>query len=173
MTNVSLCRAALFAVAAVAVPASAFAQSPVVAVGQKVTVTDGKGAEIRGSLTAASGASVEVMPPVGPRKVPMTDVWLITQKDSNANGFWIGAGIGVLPIIGLSSAHINNAQVATFTIFSGLFYGGIGVLIDNAIDGRKVLYHRPESGQASLTISPVIGFDGPKRLGLSGSIAWK
>ena len=47
------------------------------------------------------------------------------------------------------------------------------MLIDNAREGRDILYRRPERGSATVVnIAPVVGLDGLARVGLRGTITW-
>ena len=98
---------------------------------------------------------------------------MIHTKDSNTQGFLIGAGVGLLSGW-MGSGIVPRNQRGAYIAFGTLFYAGVGALIDNAIAGREMLYHRPEtSATAVIIITPIVGLDGPWRLGVGGTITWK
>lgn len=144
-----------------------------VKIGQNVSITSAQGFEFRGDVTAICSAAVEVVTAAGPKRLAMDQVWMISKKDSNTNGFWIGFAIGTLPIISLADGHWSGGALS-FAAMGGLLYGGVGMLIDNAIEGRQLLYHRPERDSAAVVnIGPIVGLDNQKRVGLGGTIIWK
>jgi len=164
--------------AALAVPSRVLAQSaplPQINVGQIVWVTGTDGFEVRGSVVATLPEAIEINTGGGPRRLPMSNIQVIAKKDSNKNGFWWGFAFGIAPIAGLSSGHVfSSSEAIAFTLFGGLSNGAVGWLIDNAIEGRKVIYERSDRAPAlAVNIAPIVSLSGPKHLRVGGSITWR
>lgn len=164
--------------AALAVPSRALAQTappPQINVGQIVWITDTSGFESRGSVVATLPDAIEISTGVGPRRLAMSSIQVIAKKDSNKNGFWWGFAIGVAPMVGLSNGQFfSSSEAIAFTLFGGLSNGAVGWLIDNAIEGRKVIYERSDRAPAlAVHLAPVVSLNGPKRLGFGGTITWR
>lgn len=164
--------------AALAVPSLALAQSASITqlkVGQIVWITDTNGFELRGSVVATLPEAIEISTGGGPRRLAMSSIQVIAKKDSNRNGFWWGFAVGVAPMVGLSSGQVfSSSEAIAFTLVGGLSNGAVGWLIDNAIEGRSVLYERSDRAPAlAVHLAPVVSLGGPKRLGVGGAITWR
>lgn len=178
MTN----RAAAFIVAATltaVLPSNARAQTPDIPVhmGDKVWVTNLQGLQLTGEIVALSKNAVEVATPGGTKRMDMSEVWSIAKKDSNKNGFFIGAAIAILPAMELTSvsrpSHDTTSgrigRFAQYWVVGGLMYGGIGAWIDSAFEHPETVYQK-QADHVAVHIAPAVG---PKALGLSGAISWK
>lgn len=164
---------AAFAQTAAAAPAAV----PPVAVGQRVWVANTEGAEIQGNVLSITDTAIEILTPAGPRRVLMSDVSVISKKDSNRNGFWIGAAVGAVSgavTAGSVGTVAPGGMKAALVVTGILGYAGLGVLIDNVVVGRVVLYHRPERvSAAAVNVAPIISLGIEKRVGLGGTITWR
>jgi hypothetical protein len=164
---------ALLTFLSVAAPAAAQTFAPSVTAGQTVFVTNAQGAEIRGKVTSITDTGLDLATGVGARHFALADIWMIQKKDSNREGWLIGSGVGLL------SATINVGEIAPsqrpfFIVFAAAFYGGMGALIDNGINGRQLLYNRPsEPSRPIVTLSPLVSLGKSKSLGFGGAIVWK
>ena len=166
-------------------PAAALAQTPKVTlpdieIGQRVWVSNSQGLELHGELIRISPDMVEIATAAGPRRIATADVWTIMKKDSNRNGFLIGAGVGVFSGVMMGAVEGGYATgsaggtTAAAIVIGVAFYGGIGAWIDSAIEGRELIYRRAaESSTSTFSLAPIVSLKGSKRLGLGGSIAWR
>lgn len=112
-----------------------------------VSTTDGKA--LRGRLEGVSATTIDVRTRGGVRQVPAAAVSTVTTrvKDSNANGFYIGAAIGAIGGV-LSAANFSGefrsedmlAGGVPFALFGAGLYGGIGAFIDSRIRRTETLY---------------------------------
>ena len=165
-------------------PATALAQTPQVTlpdleIGQRVWVSNSQGLELRGELIRISPDMVEIATAAGPRRIATADVWTIMKKDSNRNGFLIGAGVGL--VSGLMGAALeggaatgsHGGSAAGFVLIGVAFYGGVGAWIDSAIEGRELIYRRAEASTSTFSLAPIVSLKGSKRLGVGGTITWR
>lgn len=172
--------AALFSL----LPATALAQPqqvtlPDIEIGQRIWVSNSQGLELRGELIRISPDTVEIATAAGPRRIATADVWTIMKKDSNRNGFLIGAGVGL--VSGLMAASFettydtgSSGGTATGLVLVGVaFYGGIGAWIDSAIEGRQLIYRRAESHTSTFSLAPIVSLKGSNRLGVGGTVTWR
>ena len=102
------------------------------------------------------------------------------KKDSNTNGFLIGAGGGVVSGLMLSAVSGATAEerkglAAEMVILGALAYGGIGAWIDSAIEGRELIYRRAtDPTHPVVSLSPFADLShGAKRVGIGGAITWR
>ena len=58
------------------------------------------------------------------------------------------------------------------TVTGTAFYGMVGALIDNAIDGRVVVYTRT-AHTVSLNVAPVVSLGQHARIGIATAMTWK
>ena len=169
---------------ALAVPSRALAQIPRVTlpdmeIGQRIWVSNSQGMEVRGELIKLSPDTLEIATATGPRQIATADVWTIMEKDSNRNGFLIGAGVGLFSVLLMMGAtEGGNATASAGGTAEGVaigaaLYGGIGAVIDSAIDGRQLIYRRAESSTSTFSLAPIVSIKGSKRLGLGGTITWR
>lgn len=140
---------------------------------QTVWVTTSSGFEVQGDVISVTPAAIEVATRAGIKRVEMRDVQVIEKKDSNKNGFWIGFMVGAAPTIGMGGPQVLTHPVGlAFVLVGGLGYGGIGWLMDNAIEGREELYRKNAEG-VTVTFAPIVGLGESKRVGVGGSISWR
>lgn len=183
----SLLRVATVVALLLSLPSLAAAQTtrptlPEIAPGSRIWVANSQGLELHGELVNISPDAIEIDTAAGPRRMAMSDVWTIMKKDSNANGFWMGAGVGVLSgvMLGAVSGPVqtkdtNRGFTAGMVIMGGLFYGGIGAWLDSAIEGRELVYRRStDHDHPTLALAPVASVTGTnKRIGVNGTITWR
>lgn len=132
----------------------------VIKAGDRVSVTDLGGQETTGRLVtvSASGFSLLVRGEGGePRHIALTDVRQIDKRgDPLWEGFLIGAGIGTAQAlrapVGAYAVSYGGGFVIAGLAFHALLGGGIGALIDAAIDGRTVVFSLKD---AALRFEPV------------------
>ena len=169
---------------ALAVPSRALAQIPRVTlpdmeIGQRIWVSNSQGMEVRGELIKLSPDTLEIATATGPRQIATADVWTIMEKDSNRNGFLIGAGVGAVSGLMTAAVEGGNAtgsqggSAAGFIAIGVAFYGGVGAWIDSAIEGRELIYRRAESSTSTFSLAPIVSLKGSKRLGVGGTITWR
>jgi len=169
--------AAVTLVAASSVAAAQPSPQPLpVRLGQTVWVTTSEGLDMKGVVSGLSPTTLEVSGEAGTRQFLMADMRRVAKRDGNRNGFLIGAGVGVLPFV-LGAAEetgdvcysgkpCSKSLWITAGLLSAAIWGGIGALIDNAIEGRETIYTRPIS---VLEIAPVVSRSG---FGVRGSVRW-
>ena len=89
----------------------------------------------------------------------------------SARGFAFGAA----PALAMAGSDvIKSGPAIAVTAAGGLLYGGVGWLIDNAIEGRDVIYELSDRAPAlAVSLEPIVSLRGSKRLGLGGSITWR
>ncbi len=187
----TLRRLALVFILVSAGPTLALAQTssatiPAVETGQKVWVTTANG-EVLGNVSELSPVFIELATAAGIKRIAMSDVAAISKKDSNKQGFWIGAAVGcvvgsvvaqgVNDIAAFATPQKNYEKESTFSsagfcVTSGLIFGGIGAWIDSLIEGRDVLY-QAGTARVAVKIAPQVELVGSKRVGIGGSITWR
>ena len=147
-----------------------------VRLGQTVWVTTSEGLDMKGVVSGLSPTSLEISGEAGTRQFLMADMRRVAKRDGNRNGFLIGVGVGLLPwVLGAgpedrdvcySGKPCSKSLWITAGLLSGALWGGIGALIDNAIEGRETIYTRP---LPVLEIAPVVSRSG---VGVRGSVRW-
>lgn len=146
--------------------ASSFDQlSVLVKPGDSVTVTDGTGREVKGTIAALSSSSLELIVNGSRRSFLEDETRTLRrrQPDSLKNGaLWgvgIGAGLGLTGFIDTeeSPALPTGEAIAMTLTFAGLG-AAVGVGLDALFRGDQVIFSRParSSGSASLTLSPLL-----------------
>jgi hypothetical protein len=138
--------------------------------GKVYWVTRSDGSEIRGFITARTLTDVRVNGAQGEVAIPTHDVLRIAKVDGLWNGFAIGAGAGLafaVPWALSDEASAPAGQKVVGSLVVAAMYGGIGALIDKAIERRTVLFRR--EGGASVALAPTAT---PHGLGLRGSVRW-
>lgn len=142
------------------------------------TITEGKvywvtrsdGSEIKGFITGRSPADVRVSGAFGEVSIPTGEVLTIAKVDGLKNGFLIGAGVGLAFMVPYALSDEGSADTGPKLMGAlgvAAMYGGIGALIDKALEGRTVVYRR--SGGPSFVLVPIAS---GQRLGLRGSVRW-
>lgn len=141
--------------------------------GTTVIVTDTKGLEVKGRLSAINGKSLSLLSEGRTQSFGLPDVSEVQQQmpDSILNGALIGLAVGfVLPAVICTSgsdASETAPCVAGAFLLGGLPGLGIGLGID-AVRTRKVTLFRSSGGAPNtLTIVPVMG---PGRIELRASV---
>lgn len=125
--------------------------------GDRVTVVDLSGKNVRGAVERFAPGVLEIRAGGTLRSFSDNDVRQITRRksDSPLNGILIGAGVGfgaTLPLF-LATSEGDHGWAVTGASLWGLIGGGIGALVDVAIREKQTIYVRPKS-RASLIISP-------------------
>ena len=161
------------AAAAVLWPASAEAQTVAqsfekligsVNAEEKVIVTDTGGRRIKGPLLAVDEDSLSLATDGRAQTLARPDVRTVRVADGLGNGALIGTGaglgaaLGILAIVRSGDGYVlPSAKVGAPLLLSGI--GAlVGVLVDRAHEGGRVLYVSP--GQTSgLVVSPLVGKD--------------
>jgi len=142
--------------------ASSFNQLQVlVKPGDTVSVTDGTGAEARGTIGALSPSSLEMVIEGNRRIFAENDVRTIRQRrgDSLKNGAWWGFGImaGLVLLSEVAEPSDYDAgAVALGVLASGGFGAAIGVGVDAMVRSNEVIYSRPGGLSWRPTLSPLI-----------------
>ena len=119
--------------------------------GDKITIADDGGREIKGTLAELSAGSLGLIVNGQRREFREPDVRAIRQRrsDSLANGakigFGIGAALGLLGGLAVMS-EFEGGEAAGFVVATTLFYGGvgagIGVGVDAMVTRDQVIYAR-------------------------------
>lgn len=138
--------------------------------GKVYWVTRSDGSEIRGFITMLTATDVRVNGALGEVSVPAREVLRISKVDGLWNGFAIGAGVGLaygIPWTLAGRTPGTTGQKAAFTLAVSAAYGGLGALLDKAIERRAVIYQRPSG--ATFALAPNAS---PHGLGLRGSVRW-
>lgn len=145
--------------------------------GQTVWVTTSEGLDMKGVVSAITPTTLDVSGEAGTRQFVVAETRRIAKRDGNTNGFLIGAAVGALPFLveaaggdgdsgNRTTSYSNRGQVILVAAVSGALWGGVGALIDNAIEGRETIYTRPSP---ALQVTPVVTRSG---VGLRGAIRW-
>ncbi len=166
-----------------ALPTFALAQTPLdqLKIGQTVRVMDTHGAETRGAVAAVSPTALEITTTAGAKRLAMADIFTVSKKDSNKSGFYIGTAFGAISTLAIYDQWVRDQRATdpratfpskpTMTIVTGLFYGGVGALIDSFVDGRVVVYQKTD--KTDVHVAPIVNLAGSKRVGLGGTISWR
>jgi hypothetical protein len=144
-------------------------------VGQKVSVTDDQGRELKGSITILTADTLTITSGRDRTDVPYARVVRVDRKDGLKNGALIGLGtgavLGVLAIIPDCDPQefLCGDPGAGNYLAGALVVGGLGAAIGTGLDaligGDQNIYRRG----LTITASPTIG---PHRAGASLAIVW-
>ena len=129
--------------------------------GTPVEVVDPQGYVLRGTLVRADdeGVVVTVHGSGEGRRVASRDITsVIRYGDSLRNGTLIGAGVGMLGVVGVwtDDSTVTCSSDGCRTAWSAIVLGsyvGIGALIDHLIKGREVVYRAPNP-RVSWSVAP-------------------
>jgi hypothetical protein len=176
--------AAMAVLCASAFPTIAAAQSatspvPEICANTTIWVANQQAVEVKGKLLSQTPDAVEVVTSAGIKRVPMYDVWVITRKDSNANGFWIGAAVGGAS--GYFTFKLAEEVVgaprgfgAVMGVMGAVTYGLLGAWVDSWVDGRVPVYRRPgASAGPTVAVAPVAVLGRGKGVGLAATVRWR
>jgi hypothetical protein len=151
-------RRALAIVMCAALPTSASAQDDFsrlkAKLGQIVYVTDGNtGIEVSGPLTGLSPSELSID---GYRFEPQRGMKIERRGDSLWNGAAIGFGLGA--VLAVCTFACGDQRIWVSRLESGLFWAGIGTLIDHEHVGRTTIFDRSSDalGRSSTRLVPVI-----------------
>lgn len=143
--------------------------SRVVKPGALVIVTDDKGQRTRGTVTAVSGAALELRRYTTLLNFPADSVRAVSRVDSRRNGFTLGLLAG-----GVAGGYLGVEMVefcegfgdgeddgcpSAIPILGGVFGligGGIGALVDNLVTGETRVFTRGRT-TARLRVAPLTG----------------
>jgi len=131
--------------------------------GDRLTVTDSSGQVTRGRLVRLNGTTLELETDGDPRTWTQDRIASILrrQPDSLGNGAKIGFGIGAAfgALIGFAMADEFGSAGAVPGII--LLYGamgtGFGVWIDGARTSNRLIFSRPITQGAGLSVRPIAG----------------
>jgi hypothetical protein len=130
--------------------------------GTQVDIVDRQGRVLRGDFVRADGEGILITlyGNAEGRRVPAGEVMTVTRPgDSLKNGALIGAAVGVLTAIAVSTDDTDTSGCdttgckAVLSVFAVGAYTGIGMLIDRAIKGRTVVYRAP-TDRVSWSVTP-------------------
>ncbi|MEO7189498.1 MAG: hypothetical protein ABI051_00430 [Vicinamibacterales bacterium] len=143
--------------------ASSFNQLRVlVRAGDTLVITDGRGRELRGQLNQLAATSLELLVGGTTQTLTEQDVRTIRQKrpDSLANGAKWGLGVGAAfgGLAGIALAgEIGAGQVPAVVLIYGALGTAAGVGIDALRSSAEIIYSRPPTGSARVSVSPLMG----------------
>jgi hypothetical protein len=157
-------------------PATSFDQLPGrIRVGDDVWVTGDDGVEVKGKLWDLSPAALKVHAKSATTEFKAGSVRSVStrDRDSLANGAWIGfaAGVGFAALVSSGCGD----EYLTCLLFGGLFYGGagagIGVAIDAMVPGQKVeiLRTAPIRSSTHISVAPIVS---PRQQGVVLRVAF-
>lgn len=135
--------------------------------GDVVSVADGSGQEVRGTIVSLSPTSLELAVAGAKRNFSASDIGTIRQRrrDSLRNGaFWglgFGAGLGIYPcmlLAGLDESGETDAVPVCAVLFGGIG-AGIGAGLDALVRRSLVIFRGPAASRARLTVSPIVRRD--------------
>jgi hypothetical protein len=114
-----------------------------------VIVTDTKGRRVKGALIAVDRDSLSILLEGQTLMVARSEVGAVRTVDGLVNGALIGAGaglgaaLGILAIAGSGNGYVlPSAKAGAPLLLSGI--GAlVGILVDRAHDGGRVLYSSP------------------------------
>ena len=117
--------------------------------GQRIVVTDMAGHNLKGTLTAIDDNSLSLSTGGGIHIFAKSEIKTIRLPDGVSDGALVGAGVGVgaaLGLLGLLGARdgyvLPSAKLGAPLLLSGVG-AAVGVLVDRAHDGGRVLYISP------------------------------
>ena len=143
--------------------------------GDRVFVTDGSGRETAGVFAQVSASTLSLVVDGQLHDIPSVDIREIAKRgDSVWNGFLIGASVGAVlgaltgAAVGCEECDEPVSGAAELAVGQGIFFGGVGALIDYLIKGRTVAFRvsttalrfRPvlSVGQRGVHASMVVSF---------------
>jgi len=160
----SLPMAALFALATLAVPLGAEAQTAgdrvpdSVHVGRDVSIVDDEGRKIEGRVEGVSEHSIRVAMKRASTDIAMDRVVRIEHPDTLKNGALIGLGLGLTfgTISVLDTRGLDNraAFAAVSIVGNTLIWTALGTAVDAACNNRQTLYQR--SGRPRASVRPLV-----------------
>jgi hypothetical protein len=143
--------------------ASSFDQLRVlIKAGDRLTIVDSTGQELRGRMTRLSSSVLEVDTDGRSRTLGESEVRTIRLRHSDtlANGakwgFGAGCAFGLLGAIAISD-EVSDGALPMFVAIYGAFGAGVGVGIDGLVKSNDVIYSRPGTGSRAWSISPAVG----------------
>ena len=171
----------LTATPAAAQKAGSFSElSRVLAAGDEVRVTLDGGRELKARVVGVTLDTLSVLGRGARRDLGEADVWAVAhrQEDSNANGAWVGFGVGaaygmftfVAVREGPPRAPSSAGELAWLAAAGGV-YGAVGAWVgfgvDHLIRREEKVYRRPSDWR--LTVAPTLSSD---RRGVAVSLSF-
>ena len=160
---------ALLALAAIAVPAAAGAQTPVdsferlqhvLKVGQSVVVTDSTGHRTKGTVQDLSATSLAILAP-GARTFAPSSVLMIRRADTRHKWTLIGLGAGAaIGTVGVVSTLQRNSDAVYFWVYIGVWLSPAagataGAIADHQIGSRPIFLAPSGAGAGKVSVSPL------------------
>ncbi len=142
--------------------------------GDRVTVTDGAGQNLRGRIVDLSPSTISLQMGGARRDLHEAEVSVIrrSRHDSLKNGAIMGAISGaVVATILMADDCVWQCYPATATLVTSLFGAagaGIGVGVDALVEGSQVVYRARRSARR-LSVAPLLSRD---RRGLALSVGF-
>ena len=149
--------------------------SRVLEAGDEVRVTLDGGRELKARVVGMTPDTLSVLGRGARRDLGEADVWAVAhrQEDSNANGAWIGFGLGAscgmsTAVLAWERAPSGTGALAVLSAAGGL-YGAVGAWIgygvDHLIRREEGVYRRPSDWR--LTVAPTLSSRPPRRRGVA------
>lgn len=133
--------------------------------GDRISVVDVTGREVRGRVGALSRDSVTLLTEAGSQTFGEVAVATIRQRhaDSLTNGAIIGA-VGATAYFLTGAALVGDRDggemIVSTAVAGGLLFAGMGAAAGAGIDAllarRRVIYQKP-TGEGRVTVSPLFG----------------
>ncbi len=158
---VASCLALAMSVEAFAQQAASFEQLQVLAKpGDRIFITDSRGAKTEGKIESLTGLSIRVIHKGISRELLQSDVSEIRKwrSDSLVNGAGIGLGVGLsigaLSLLGMRNCDCPGAKAATIG-YLGAIGAGIGVGIDALIPHKATIFSNGTTAR-KLQFEPIL-----------------
>lgn len=141
--------------------------------GEKVTVTDTRGHEVRGRIETLTSSALVIEYQSERLEWTEAEITSVRQvrNDSLANGALIGlaagAGFGLVGSLVSDASEDDSGWVALATAFYGGLGAGIGVGVDAMIRKESVIFRPMGLPRAELRLVPLVG---PSRQGVLVSL---
>ena len=155
----------LTATPATAQEAGSFSElSRLVEAGDEVRVTLDGGRELKAEIVGVTPDTLSVVDRGARRDLNEADVWVVAhrQEDSNANGAWVGFGVGAA--FGMTTTALawermpSDAGELAWLAMAGGFYGAVGAWVgfgaDHLLRREKRIYRRPSEWR--LAVGPTL-----------------
>ncbi len=121
----------------------------------QVNVTLRAGTTLKATLVCVGADTLVMTDGARTRHVPLVDVLRIVKpRDSIANGFLIGAGVGLVLAAGTygGEASYGSRSESSYVLEGALTLGAIGAVIDALHGSSWTVYSAPPSPMAHATI---------------------
>lgn len=134
----------------------------VLAPGSEIRVVEADGTSVKGTFDGVSGQSLAMTIRGAHVLLDQDTVIRIDERHDDSlangarNGFYVGAGFGLLGSAAILSEGGSPAFLPILTAFYGGIGAGVGVAIDAMIRTSRTVYD-VHARRASLAVAPVVG----------------